>query len=154
MSRAITRYNICISTKKRVVRCQINTKKPLGASQCCFSSAPSQIWVLVIQIEEAQKLLQLSAVQMKCLLIDNLKSNTDLLRLQLERSRVARSLVSAGHLLYTSCSCTFCVSSCDMSGTNMVLLAGHVPIQKQWHSEGWAWTGECPTRPSLHYATA
>ena len=40
-------------------------------------------------------------------------------------SGVARSLVLAGHLLYASHSRTLCVRSRDISGTNMVFLAGH-----------------------------
>ena len=54
-------------------------------------------------------------------------------------SGVARSLVLARHLLYTSPLAwrVLCARLCDMSRTSMVL-----------------WPGTCPARPSLHYATA
>jgi len=46
-------------------------------------------------------------------------------------SGVTRSLVLAGHLLYGSRSHVLRARLRDMSGTNMVLLAGHVPGQAQ-----------------------
>ena len=53
-------------------------------------------------------------------------------------SGVARSLVLAGHLLYASCSCALRARSRDMSGTNVVLLARHMPSQARPPLRHWS----------------
>ena len=56
-------------------------------------------------------------------------------------SGVARSLVLAGHLLYASPLASYSralsVRARDMSGTNMVVLTGHVPGQARPSLRHW-----------------